>query len=56
MALLLGDYNARNTKWWHHGITATEGSQLETTTTIYGLQQLIAKLLIFAKIAPLALT
>ena len=38
---LLGDYNARNTKWWHHDITTTEGTQLETTTTIYGLQQLI---------------
>ena len=41
LTLLLGDYNARNTKWWHHDITTTEGIQLETTTTIYGLQQLI---------------
>ena len=43
LTLLLGDYNARNTKWWHHDITTTEGIQLETTTTIYGLQQLIDK-------------
>ena len=41
LTLLLGDYNARNTKWWHHDITTTEGIQLETTATIYGLQQLI---------------
>ena len=34
LTLLLGDYNARNTKWCHHDITATEGTQLETTTTI----------------------
>ena len=34
LTLLLGDYNARNTKWWHHDITTTEGTQLETTTTI----------------------
>ena len=26
---------------WHHDITTTEGTKLETTTTIYGLQQLI---------------
>ena len=31
----------RNTDWLHHDITTTEGIQLETTTTIYGLQQLI---------------
>ena len=41
LTLLLGDYNARNTNWWHHDITTTEGIQLETTTTIYGLQQSI---------------
>ena len=34
LTLLLGDYNARNTKWWHHDITTTEGTQFETTTTI----------------------
>ena len=38
--MLLGDYNTRNTKWYHHDITTTEGIQYETTTTIYGLQQL----------------
>ena len=37
LTLLLGDYNARNTTWWHHDITTTGGTQLETTTTIYGL-------------------
>ena len=41
LTLLLGDYNARNTNWQHHDITTTEGIQLETTTTIYGLQQLV---------------
>ena len=41
LTLLLGNYNARNAKCWHHDITTTEGIQLETTTTIYGLQQLI---------------
>ena len=41
LTLLLGDYNVRNTNWWHDEITTTEGIQLETTTTNYGLQQLI---------------
>ena len=41
LTFLLDHYNARNTKWWHHEITTTEGTQLETTTTFYGLQQLI---------------
>ena len=41
LTLLLGDYNARNTKCWHHDITTIEGTQLENSTTIYGLQQLI---------------
>ena len=45
------DYNTRNTKWWHYDNTTTEGTQLETTATIYGMN-----LLIFAKIAPLVLT
>ena len=40
MSLLLG-YNTRNTKWWYHDITTTNETQRETTTTIYGLQQLI---------------
>ena len=31
-------------QWWHHDITTTEGNQLETTTTICGLQQLIDEL------------
>ena len=39
--IIFGDYNARNTKWWHHDITTIVGIQLEATTTIYGLQQLI---------------
>ena len=34
LTLLLGDYNARNTNWWHHDITTTEEIQVETTTTI----------------------
>ena len=41
LTLLLSDYNARNTNWWHHDITTTKGIQLETTTTIYGLRQLV---------------
>ena len=41
MTLLLGDYDARNTKCWHHDITTTEGIQLETITVIYRLQKLI---------------
>ena len=43
LKLLLGDYNPRNTNWWHLDITTTEGIQLETTTAIYRLQQLIDK-------------
>ena len=56
LTLLLGNYNARNAKCWHHDITTTEGIQLETTTTIYGLQQLIDEPTHICKTAPLALT
>ena len=38
LTLLLGEYNARNTKLCHHDI-ATERTKFETTTTTYGLQQ-----------------
>ena len=41
LPLLLCDYNARNTNLWCHDITTTIGAPLETTTTIYGIQQLI---------------
>ena len=41
LTVLLGDHNARNTKWWHHDITTAEGTQLGSTTTIYWVQQLI---------------
>ena len=34
LVLLLGDYNARDTNWWHHDITTTEEVQVQTTTTI----------------------
>ena len=43
LTLLLGDYNARNTKCWHHVITTTEWAQLETTTSINGFQQLVGE-------------
>ena len=33
LTLLLGDYNARNTKWWQHDITTTEGTQLFRAVT-----------------------
>ena len=56
LTLLLGEYNARNTKWWHHDISATKGTQLETTTTIYKLEQLIDEPTHIRKTAPLALT
>ena len=41
LALLLGDYNARNTPWWYHDTATTKETQFETITACYGLQQLI---------------
>ena len=46
----------KNAKWWHPDITETEGTQLETITTIYELEELIDESTHIRKTAPFALT
>ena len=38
----LGDFNARSKSWWNEDITSNEGSQIDSITTTYGLEQLIS--------------
>ena len=45
VTLLLGDYNLRYTKWQCHDVTITKRTQLETITTIYGLQQTLLSII-----------
>ena len=41
--LILGDFNARSSVWWTKVKTTTEGTQLESLTTVHGLYQLISQ-------------
>ena len=41
-AVTLGDFNAKSKSWWNEGITSNEGSQIDSLTTIYGMEQLIS--------------
>ena len=38
----LGDFNARSKTWWNEDVTSNEGSQIDSLTTTYGLQQCIS--------------
>ena len=42
LVFILGDFNARSKLWWNEDITSNEGSQIDSLTTTYGLQQLIS--------------
>ena len=35
--LITGDANVRTTNWWKNGISAFEGTQVDSLTTFYGL-------------------
>ena len=36
-----GDFNARATVWWRNNITTTEGTNIDSTASSYGLSQII---------------
>ena len=39
--IILGDFNARSSVWWTRDKTTSEGTQLESLTTVHGFHQLI---------------
>ena len=39
----MGDFNARSKSWWPDDITSPEGTDINSLTTVHGLQQLISK-------------
>ena len=36
-----GDFNAKATVWWRNNITTTEGTNIDSTASSYGLSQII---------------
>ena len=40
--VILGDFNSRFKSWWNENIKPNEGSQIDSLTTTYDLQQLIS--------------
>ena len=40
--IILGDFNARSKSWWPDDITSTEGTDIDSLTTMHGLHQLIS--------------
>ena len=41
--IILGDFNARSKSWWPDDITSPEGRDIDSLTTVHGLQQLISE-------------
>ena len=41
--MILGDFNARSKSWWPDDITSPEGTDIDSLTTVHGLQQLISE-------------
>ena len=41
--IIVGDFNARSSVWWTKNITTTEGTQLESLTSVHGFHQLISQ-------------
>ena len=39
--IVKGDFNARATVWWRNNITTTEGTNIDSTASSYGLSQII---------------
>ena len=40
--LITGDFNIRSTNWWKNDLSASEGTQVDSLTTSYGLSQIIS--------------
>ena len=41
ITVVIGDFNARSTSWWTDDITTKEGTEIESLTLSYGLNQVI---------------
>ena len=41
LIVILGDFNAKSSKWYKHDKTTYEGSKMEALTSQFGLKQLI---------------
>ena len=41
--IILGDFNARSKSWWPDDIISPEGTDIDSLTTVHGLQQLISE-------------
>ena len=40
--LITGDFNVRSTNWWKNNLSTSEGTQVDSLTTSYGLSQIIS--------------
>ena len=40
--LITGDFNVRSTNWWKNDLPTSEGTQVDSLTTSYGLSQVIS--------------
>ena len=40
--LIAGDFNVRSTNWWENDLSTSEGTQVDSLTTSYGLSQIIS--------------
>ena len=40
--LITGDFNIRSTNWWKNDLSTSEGTQVDSITTSYGLSQIIS--------------
>ena len=40
--LIAGDFNVRLTNWWKNNLSTSEGTQVDSLTTSYGLSQTIS--------------
>ena len=41
LVLILGDFNVRLINWWKNDLSTSEGTQVDSLTTSYGLSQII---------------
>ena len=41
--IILGDFNGRSSVWWTNDKTTTEGTKLESLTTVHEFHQLISQ-------------
>ena len=40
--LITGDFNVRSSNWWKNDFSTSEGTQVDSLTTSYGLSQIVS--------------